>query len=164
MPKITVTDRDGQERRFRLEGKLFTVGRAPDNDIVLDDPSCSNYHAALKLTESGDFSVTDLGSTNHTRVNGHRVTTRDLRDGDRVLFGDTLADYQSEVAHPHTGAAQSQPGPGGAPAHPGAYPPAPTGQPAAPNPTAAPPATGCLGLVASTTVVLAIAGSLLASG
>jgi pSer/pThr/pTyr-binding forkhead associated (FHA) protein len=166
MPKITITDRDGQERRFRLEGKLFTVGRAPDNDLVLDDPSCSNYHAALKLTESGDFSVSDLGSTNHTRVNGHRVTSRDLRDEDRVLFGDTLAVYQSEVEHPSASATQTsrEPGTPAPSTKPDTNPPAPPGRAAETEPTPPPaPPTGCLGLAAAASLTFAVLGALFAS-
>lgn len=97
MPKITLSHSDGSEQKFSLQGKFFKVGRAPDNDIVLPDGASSNYHAVLKVTESGDFSVTDLGSTNHTKVNGKRVSTAQLHDGDRILFGDTLALYASEI-------------------------------------------------------------------
>lgn len=100
MPKIRLCHADGSENKFGLAGKLFTIGRAADNDIVLPDGTSSNYHAVLKMTPSGDFSLTDLGSTNHTRVNGKRITTRDLRGGDRILFGDTLAFYESEISPP----------------------------------------------------------------
>lgn len=97
MPKIIISHSSGSENKYGLEGKIFTIGRAPDNDIPLPDGSSSNYHAVMKLAESGDFSLSDLGSTNHTRVNGKRISTRELRDGDRILFGDTLAVYESEL-------------------------------------------------------------------
>ena len=61
----------------------FTVGRHPDNDLSVDNPTVSRRHAELVLTEAG-LSVRDLGSTNGTFVNGRRV--RDvvrLQNGDR---------------------------------------------------------------------------------
>ena len=98
MPKIIINHPDGTQAKYGLNGKVFTVGRAENNDIVLRDGSSSGHHAVLKLTESGDFAVTDLESTNHTRVNGVRVSTRRLVDGDVIQFADTQAIYESELA------------------------------------------------------------------
>lgn len=98
MPKITIHHPDGEQSSFELSKGLVSIGRGPDNDIVLPDGSSSGNHAILKKTGGGDFSVTDLGSTNHTRVNGEKVQTLDLLDGDGILFGDTRAEYSSEVS------------------------------------------------------------------
>lgn len=97
MPKIRIHYPDGTSAKFGLNGKIFTIGRAENNDIVLRDGASSSYHAVLKLTDCGDFAVTDLESTNGTRVNGQDVTTITLMNGDVILFGDTQAVYESEV-------------------------------------------------------------------
>jgi hypothetical protein len=63
------------------------VGRGPDLDLVVDDPSVSRLHA--EITVRGEYAyITDLGlSTNGTRVNGRPVGRRRLRDGDVLTLG-----------------------------------------------------------------------------
>lgn len=97
MPKILIHYPDGTTAKFGLNGKVFTIGRAENNDIVLRDGASSSYHAVLKLTDCGDFAVSDLESTNHTKVNGQRVSTLTLMNGDVIQFGDTRAVYESDV-------------------------------------------------------------------
>lgn len=97
MPKILIHYPDGTSAKFGLNGKVFTIGRAENNDIILRDGASSSYHAVLKLTDSGDFAVSDLESTNHTRVNGQIITTLTLMNGDVIQFGDTQAIYESDV-------------------------------------------------------------------
>ncbi len=72
--------------RVALSDPITRVGRLPDCGVQLVDPSVSRYHAELRAKGDG-FVVVDLGSTNGTRVNGVRVTERELRDGDEVVFG-----------------------------------------------------------------------------
>ncbi len=97
MPKIIIQHPDGTSAKFGLNGRAFTIGRADNNDIVLRDGSSSGSHAILKLTDDGDFAVTDLESTNFTKVNGVAVSTRILRHGDTVQFAETHATYESDV-------------------------------------------------------------------
>ena len=97
MPKILINYPDGTSAKFGLNGKVFTIGRAENNDIVLRDGASSGYHAVLKLTDCGDFAVSDLESTNCTKVNGQQVSTLTLMNGDVIQFGDTRAVYESDV-------------------------------------------------------------------
>lgn len=98
MPKLIILNPDGTTVKYGLNGRNFTVGRAENNDIVLPGGSSSNHHAVLKQTDSGDFSITDLDSTNHTRVNNTVVQSSILRNGDSVMFGDIRGTYESEFA------------------------------------------------------------------
>lgn len=97
MPKILIHYPDGTTAKFGLNGKVFTIGRSDNNDIVLRDGASSGYHAVLKLTDCGDFAVSDLDSTNYTKVNGQKVSTLTLMNGDVIQFGDTRAVYESDV-------------------------------------------------------------------
>lgn len=53
---------------------VVRLGRAPDNDIVLESPAVSRYHATLSYTNQAQPFITDLGSTNGTFVNGQQLT------------------------------------------------------------------------------------------
>jgi FHA domain-containing protein/uncharacterized protein DUF1707 len=65
----------------------FTIGRALACDFTLADLSVSRWHAKLHR-EDERWMLSDLGSTNGTRLNGWRVTTGvPVRPGDRVTFG-----------------------------------------------------------------------------
>lgn len=97
MPKIIIHHPDGEAVKYGLQGKVFTIGRAENNDIVLRDGASSSYHAVLKITDTGDFAVTDLESTNHTKINGQQISTMTLMNGDVIQFGDTQAIYESDV-------------------------------------------------------------------
>jgi pSer/pThr/pTyr-binding forkhead associated (FHA) protein len=72
-----------------LGRRPFTVGRRPDRDLVLDDDRVSRQHATLLPVGHG-WALRDDGSSNGTRLNGHRIAARaevPLRDGDRLTFG-----------------------------------------------------------------------------
>ena len=80
--------------RFALTESVITVGRHPDSNLVLADPNVSRNHAEVR--PQGDcFAVIDLGSTNGTRVNGVRVDTQLLQDGDEVSFGNTRMRFEA---------------------------------------------------------------------
>ncbi|MEU7582719.1 FHA domain-containing protein [Streptomyces sp. NPDC041068] len=62
-----------------LHGGQIRVGRSADADVPLDDPDVSRLHCAVTLTPDGRVTVTDLGSTNGTAVDGREVTDRPVR-------------------------------------------------------------------------------------
>ena len=64
----------------------LTIGREEDNDIQLNDERISRFH--VKVQENADrIILTDLDSTNGTRVNGHPVRMRVLQAGDLIMLG-----------------------------------------------------------------------------
>ena len=72
--------------------RKYLIGRAPDNDIVLDDESVSRHHAVLAWGRSA-FQMADRKSTNGTWVNGSRISTIRLLDGDGIRIGNTTLRY-----------------------------------------------------------------------
>ena len=67
-----------------------TIGREEDNDIRLNDDRVSRFHAKIQ-EDAGRIILTDLESTNGTRVNGHPVARARLRPGDRIHGPHALA-------------------------------------------------------------------------
>ncbi|MGH3262004.1 MAG: ATP-binding cassette domain-containing protein, partial [Trebonia sp.] len=63
------------------------IGRAPDNDLVVDDLIVSRYHAELRTRPGGECEIADLGSHNGTYVNGRRISAQPLAESDTVGIG-----------------------------------------------------------------------------
>jgi len=74
-------------RRPRL-----SVGRALDNDLVVDSAEVSRHHARVEYRD-GQFWVVDQGSTNGTTVNGFTVAEQQLTFGDRITFGNMTLEF-----------------------------------------------------------------------
>ena len=79
-------------RVYRSMPVPVTIGREEGNAVRLNDERVSRYHAKIQ-TEDGDVILTDLDSTNGTRVNGAAIQIRRLRAGDQVSIGRTLLLY-----------------------------------------------------------------------
>ena len=92
MPKLIISG-----VTHELVDEAITIGRGPDNTIVVNDPSISTHHAQL-LLEGDTYRLKDLDSTNGTRVNGKPVTETVLRFDDRIRFGAAEARYESSEA------------------------------------------------------------------
>ena len=76
-------------RVFRDLPVPVTIGREEGNALRLNDERVSRYHAKVQAEEE-DIILTDLDSTNGTRVNGAAVQIRRLRAGDQVSIGRTM--------------------------------------------------------------------------
>lgn len=70
----------------KLVRAVFTIGRAPDQDLVLDDPAVSRKHAEIRRV-GHRFQVLDIGSTNGIALNGARVLDAELKDADVITAG-----------------------------------------------------------------------------
>lgn len=66
--------------------KEVSIGRSPDNGLVIDNPAVSHYHARV-FNEEGRLMLEDFGSLNGTFVNGQRVKMVSLKPGDSVAIG-----------------------------------------------------------------------------
>ncbi|HKS90916.1 MAG TPA: FHA domain-containing protein [Tepidiformaceae bacterium] len=79
---------------FPLAG-VMSIGRDPQNSIIFQDPSVSAEHAMVEWSRDG-WRVRDLGSTNGTTLNGHRVDGRPtrLRGGEQLAFGAVVLRFE----------------------------------------------------------------------
>jgi pSer/pThr/pTyr-binding forkhead associated (FHA) protein len=76
---------------FELSAEETLIGRNPTTDITLLDDGISREHAIILYDPDSDsYSLEDLQSTNGTQVNGKRVRSVTLADGDEVRVGRTL--------------------------------------------------------------------------
>jgi dipeptidyl aminopeptidase/acylaminoacyl peptidase len=83
-------------RIVALPNQMVTIGRAPDNDVVVGDPATSGHHGRIEV-RSGFFWISDLGSTNGTLVNGEPVIEKQLADGDQVAIGQNTLRFTLEA-------------------------------------------------------------------
>ena len=82
-------------RIFRDLPTPVTIGREEGNVLRLNDERVSRFHAKIQQ-DSDDIILTDLESTNGTRVNGRVVQIRRLRPGDRICVGRSLLLFGSD--------------------------------------------------------------------
>ncbi|MGW2717578.1 FHA domain-containing protein [Streptomyces sp. NPDC001492] len=100
MPGLTGTFRRPTTVR-PLPTRTVRIGRAADNDLVIDDLVISRHHAELRALPDGSYEIADLGSHNGTYLNGSPVTAAPIGPGDIVgighsafcLVGDQLQEY-----------------------------------------------------------------------
>jgi pSer/pThr/pTyr-binding forkhead associated (FHA) protein len=95
MARLVITTPSGGVPH-ELTEPVITIGRAPENTLQLEDPSVSGRHAQLEQIGE-DWQLTDLDSTNGTRVNGELIKTATLRRGDRIRLGKLEACYECEM-------------------------------------------------------------------
>jgi pSer/pThr/pTyr-binding forkhead associated (FHA) protein len=96
MPKLIVTTESQGRIAYELNERIVTIGRAPDNMVIIDDPSASSHHAQLERIGEV-YRLKDLGSTNGTRVNGVPITETSLRFDDRLRFGGVEARFEPDA-------------------------------------------------------------------
>ncbi|MEO0081391.1 MAG: FHA domain-containing protein [candidate division WOR-3 bacterium] len=78
-----------------LDRDVLNIGRAQDNDLVLDYPQVSRHHCRI-VRRNGQTFIYDLGSTNGTFVNGYRVKEARLAVGDTINLGSYVLVFEKE--------------------------------------------------------------------
>jgi MoxR-like ATPase len=97
MAEIEFTQGPLKGRRLPLASENFTIGRHPENDLMLDDIMASSHHAELRR-ENGGWKIVDLGSSNGTLLNNAPVRTATLSSGDSVQIGGSSFTFSDGTA------------------------------------------------------------------
>ena len=84
---LETSDASGERLTFRIPpGSVKTVGRSPGAEFIVEAALVSRLHCQLTAT-ADSLHIKDLGSTNGTFVNGKRVMSAELKDGDKLAVG-----------------------------------------------------------------------------
>lgn len=106
MALLKITDASGRQWQFNFVPQaVCTIGRAPDNAVVLDDPRASRYHAHIKPVDTGSFTIVDGAviqgqlrrSANKVFINGEPEFEHQLKDGDRITIGASTLRFEQPV-------------------------------------------------------------------
>src|SRR5690349_11336693 len=106
MAHLKITDASGRQWQFSfLPNVACTIGRAPDNTVVLDDPRASRYHAHINQLENGNFNIIDGAmingqlrrSANKVFINGEPRFEHQLKTGDRITIGASTLRFEQPI-------------------------------------------------------------------
>ncbi|HET9477722.1 MAG TPA: adenylate/guanylate cyclase domain-containing protein [Pyrinomonadaceae bacterium] len=107
MAHLKITDASGRQWQFSFVPQTAcTIGRAPDNSVVLDDPRASRYHAHINQAENGTFTIVDGAiingqlrrSANKVFLNGEPRFEQQLKNGDRITIGASTLRFEQPAA------------------------------------------------------------------
>lgn len=93
---------DGGDHSSSSVAETITIGRAPDNTLVLNDGAVSRYHARIER-DGEDFLITDLGGANGTRLNERKLESNaphPIVDGDAITIGAATLLFRAVAATP----------------------------------------------------------------
>jgi adenylate cyclase len=108
MALLHITDASGRQWQHALsEQAATTIGRAPDNQIILNDGRASRYHAHVQFKDGAYLLVDGVGqgaqlkrSANKVFVNGQPRTEHRLADGDQIIIGASLLRFAQPPPEP----------------------------------------------------------------
>jgi pSer/pThr/pTyr-binding forkhead associated (FHA) protein len=95
MAKISVTLEGAILQEIPINKPKVTIGRRPNNDVVLNHLAISGNHAVIEL-QMNDCYLEDLSSTNGTQVNGQPVRRHFLQNGDVISLAKYLIKFESD--------------------------------------------------------------------
>lgn len=98
MPTLIIRSATG-DVAHELDGNSVTIGRHPDNSLVIEDLSISTHHADIIISD-GTYVLRDLNSTNGTMVNGRPITEKEMRREDIIKFGQVEAVFRLTAQKP----------------------------------------------------------------
>jgi len=107
MPRFVLKLKDKVLSEITVRKTLITIGRDKGNDIHLDNPAVSRFHAKIEKIGDHPYYIDDLKSTNGTFVNEKKVSWRTgLRDNDIITIGKySLIFYEKDASDPLVGPA-----------------------------------------------------------
>ncbi len=91
--RLSVVEGQNKGEAQTFESRKVTIGSSPDNDIVLDDPAVSRFHAEIEVDDKG-YLLTDQHSKNGTTVHGLRVREIFLESGSTFKVGKTVVRFE----------------------------------------------------------------------
>ena len=106
MALVKIIDASGRQWQYELAAQApCTIGRAPDNCIVLDDPRVSRYHAHIRSEDDTAFTLVDgmlvdgqlRRSANKVYINGDPRLEQKLKDGDRITIGASTLRFEQSA-------------------------------------------------------------------
>jgi len=106
MAHLKITDASGRQWQFSFSPNVAcTIGRAPDNTVVLDDPRASRYHAHINQSDNGNFTIVDGAvingqlrrSANKVFLNGEPRFEQQLKNGDRITIGASTLRFEQPI-------------------------------------------------------------------
>ena len=96
MPEMILKLGDDVIEKYSFDKDIVSIGRARDNDVVVENLSVSRNHARIRR-QGGKFILTDLNSANGTMVNGVRVTKTEIVDSDVIFIGKHRIEFINRV-------------------------------------------------------------------
>jgi adenylate cyclase len=97
MPSLYVQTPSGRNYTFDLDKPEISIGRELKNDVILDDPRVSRYHAVVRRSPEST-TLRDLDSGNGTFVNSQRISANvdfKLAEGDQIKLGSCVLTFQN---------------------------------------------------------------------
>ena len=86
MARLILNLNGQQMAEYNMSKERYTIGRLPDNDVRIDNPTVSGHHSLI-INILNDSFLEDLNSTNGTYVNGKLIKKHALQHGDVVTVG-----------------------------------------------------------------------------
>jgi len=96
--RLTILNGGFEGMDYELTSEETLIGRNPTTDITLLDEGISREHALISFDEAGgSYTIEDLQSTNGTKLNGKRIRSVGLTDGDEIQVGNTRFQFSYPI-------------------------------------------------------------------
>jgi hypothetical protein len=91
--ELVLIENGKKSKSFPLAKDRVLIGRLAESDVVVSDPAASRQHAEIRR-QNGVFLISDLSSTNGTKVNESAIGEHTLEEGDRITIGRTILEFR----------------------------------------------------------------------